>query len=616
MTTVYERNAPRLRELLAFLDARGAPTSKDELFAHVKSTFRPEGDELDTVSDGTPRWMNDLYWQTTNLVKAGWMTKDGRGTWCSTDEGRKALNDFTDALQFQEEAVRRYYEWQEAQKAEQRRAWLVRGSSVRGANVVHEWLESGWVSISASQLRSIEPGISPDDLAAAAREDYDHLKHQERKSKVDEILTFVVRMTPGDIILTTSDERIYVGDITGDWTWQRSEGGRSNLRRAVDWRNSDAPIDFAELPPPLPAKLASGATVVDLTSEIDLIDNLAALVATSTDAAGAEAPPPTASLAHPSPALAEELFVDPTWLEGVRDLLAERKQVIFYGPPGTGKTYLARKLANDLVGPEQVKLVQFHPSYSYEDFFEGYRPITGNGGTIAFELRPGPLRQLVSRAVEHRDQSFMLIIDEINRANLAKVFGELYFLLEYRDEAVDLLYSAGDEPFSLPPNIYLIGTMNTADRSIALIDGAMRRRFAFVALDPRTEPTRSLLRRWSEYHRLPTLAADMLDELNRRIDDPDFQIGPSYFMRTTDEDAFSDARLARIWSADIQPLLEEHFYGQWDAVASRFTLPSIRKAVTVSPGEETDWGAVASDTNPPGTPAVTVFDESSISPTP
>ena len=113
------------------------------------------------------------------------------------------------------------------------------------------------------------------------------------------------------------------------------------------------------------------------------------------------------------------------------------------------------------------------------------------------------------------------------------------------------------------------------DRSIALIDSAMRRRFAFVALDPREEPTRSLLRRWSERHGLPLVAADLLEEVNRRIDDPDFQVGPSYFMRSTEADAFSGARLQRIWSADILPLLEEHFYGQWESVARRFSLGSL-----------------------------------------
>ena len=259
--------------------------------------------------------------------------------------------------------------------------------------------------------------------------------------------------------------------------------------------------------------------------------------------------------------------------------------MIFYGPPGTGKTYIARKLAADLVGPEQVKLVQFHPAYTYEDFFEGYRPAPGAAeGTISFELKAGPLRQLVDRAREHPDQAFVLIIDEINRANLAKVFGELYFLLEYRDQAVDLLYSADDEGFTLPTNLYVIGTMNTADRSIALIDAAMRRRFAFVALDPDTEPTKSLLGKWSAHHGLGTTAAALLAELNKRIEDPDFRIGPSYFMKGTTPDAHSHERLERTWRTSILPLLQEHHYGEWDSVQRRYQLSSLLAAIGAGRG--------------------------------
>jgi 5-methylcytosine-specific restriction protein B len=579
MMTVYERNAPRLREVLAFLAARGSPTRKDEVIEHVGQLIPPVGDELDPVSNGKPRWENDLLWQTTTLARADWITKDGRGEWCITDDGRRALTTFgNDPAGFQAEASRRYQLWNEIKKAEQRRAWLIRGSSVRGASIVHEWIEGGWVSLAASQLREIGQEITVDELASAAREDYDHLKHQELKSKVDEILAFVTKMKPGDVVLTTSEQQVFVGDVTGGWRWQASEGGRSNLRRTVEWRNGDTPIDFTDLPAPLPAKLASGANIVDLTTELDLIDTLTAPVSELTGGPPGEGGNAPVALAQPSAAVADELLIEIEWLSGVRDVLEERKQVIFYGPPGTGKTFVARRLAADLVGPEQVKLVQFHPAYTYEDFFEGYRPLASNDGTIGFELRPGPLRQLVSRAIEHRDQAFVLIIDEINRANLAKVFGELYFLLEYRDDAVELLYSAGDEPFTLPPNIYLIGTMNTADRSIALVDAAIRRRFAFVALDPRVEPTRSLLWRWSKRHGLSYVAAELLEELNRRIDDPDFQIGPSYFMRSFAPDAFAPERLASIWKTDIIPLLEEHFYGQWDAIADRFSFDAIMKA--------------------------------------
>jgi 5-methylcytosine-specific restriction enzyme B len=121
--------------------------------------------------------------------------------------------------------------------------------------------------------------------------------------------------------------------------------------------------------------------------------------------------------------------------------------------PGTGKTYIAQELAHHLTTEANVKIVQFHPAYSYEDFFEGYRPTSQSGGHVGFALTAGPLRSLVDRANENPVAPYVLIIDEINRGNLAKIFGELYFLLEYRDKSIDLLYSSDNtEPFSLPKN--------------------------------------------------------------------------------------------------------------------------------------------------------------------
>ena len=232
-------------------------------------------------------------------------------------------------------------------------------------------------------------------------------------------------------------------------------------------------------------------------------------------------------LPNASTDLAEELLVDRCWLQECVELLRDRPQLIFYGPPGTGKTYVAQALARRLADGrrDNVRLVQFHPAYSYEDFVEGYRPQVGEGGRVDLKLVAGPLRRLAKEAEQRPDELFVLVVDEINRGNLAKIFGELYFLLEYRQERVQLMLSRDGAGFRLPPNLLLLGTMNTADRSIALVDAAMRRRFAFVELSPAVEPTRGLLHRWLAEKKRDDEPARLLDALNERIDDPDMRVG-------------------------------------------------------------------------------------------
>jgi len=223
----------------------------------------------------------------------------------------------------------------------------------------------------------------------------------------------------------------------------------------------------------------------------------------------------------------------------------------------------------------RTKLVQFHPSYTYEDFFEGYRPAPGASGTLTFTLRPGPFRAFAEAAREDATTPYILIVDEINRANLAKVFGELYFLLEYRDQAMSLQYSP-TEDFILPENLFIIGTMNTADRSIARIDTAMRRRFAFIELDPRIPPVQGLLTRWLASRNLPNEGALLLDLLNSRLADADAAIGPSYLMK--DSIYQREDGLDQVWQYEIMPLLEDLFYGQRD-LTDLYGLDSLRKAI-------------------------------------
>ena len=470
------------------------------------------------------------------------------------------------------------------------RAWLVRGSNVTGLDLVQRlWLPEGRVTLAASRLRQgVRQGTSKEELRTFVQEDYESTAtYSQKQQLVEELYAFLSRMKPGDTVCTLSGGQLYVGEITGEVNQVESENRRSNLRRPVEWQLTGYPYDG--LPEELQQKLSIQHDVVELTSVQAVIDGLGLTDEELADEAEVIERDPTVEipaitvrreleLPEPTDELAAELLVhDVAWLREVRDLLWDERQLVFYGPPGTGKTYLALKLAEFLGGgPEQVKLVQFHPSYAYEDFFEGFRPREDpDTREVAFRLTAGPLRELADLASRegNRHVPHFLVIDEINRANLAKVFGELYFLLEYRNKSVRLTYSGDD--FALPPNLFVIGTMNTADRSIALVDAAMRRRFAFVELSPDTEPTKGLLRRWLAREGKGPEPADLLDALNARIDDPDLRIGPSYLMK---KGVYRDGGLERAWRTKILPLLDEHHYGEGVDVERRYGLDALRAA--------------------------------------
>jgi len=254
------------------------------------------------------------------------------------------------------------------------------------------------------------------------------------------------------------------------------------------------------------------------------------------------------------------------WIRAIE----RKKQAVLYGPPGTGKTYLAERLARHLIGGGDgfYEVVQFHPAYAYEDFIQGIRPRRQEGGGLDYPIVPGRFLQFCSEA-RKRNGLCVLIIDEINRANLARVFGELMYLLEYRDREIPLAGGGPFSPFSIPENVRIIGTMNTADRSIALVDHALRRRFAFLALYPDYE----VLRRYHQETGFPVGGLiQVLKQLNAQIGDRHYHVGITFFLRPD-----LGTHIADIWEMEIEPYLDEYFFDrpdrakafQWEQIESK-----------------------------------------------
>ncbi len=398
--------------------------------------------------------------------------------------------------------------------------------------------------------------------------------------KAGEIRNFAMEMAENDIVLAADGERILgVGLVKGPYRFETTQPGEAPHRRQVEWQSTTVWK--------LPVTEGLRTTVWKLRKDdrnLVAVENqlLEPSLPTSTEGA---APKPTLPNA-----IRKIVRLEGVIPSKVQRILERKGQAILYGPPGTGKTYWGKQTALDLsaigvfgcvyadLTAEQkvtvngagsnsglLRCCTFHPAFGYEDFIEGYRPQKGTGGQLIFEKRDGIFKTLCRDAAAS-DKNFVLLIDEINRGDIPRIFGELLTLLEKNKRGQEVVLPLSGEKFSVPANVLVIGTMNTADRSIALLDTALRRRFGFVELMPDSSTLAGAI----AGEAIPL--GQWLDALNSRIrehigkDARNLQIGHAYLMDDNGKPVTDFAKFSRIIAEDIIPLLEEYCYEDYGAL--------------------------------------------------
>lgn len=451
----------------------------------------------------------------------------------------------------------------------------------RGAVHWDMWYREGFCAIGWNEMGDLNKYESKETLTEAIPKIYEdsgpvHVAHM--------LWEFFNDMKPGDVVFAKRGRHKICGwgVVSGEYQYDESQNSYSHIRR-VAWREGPE----VTMPTGVQLPLKTITRMTNKTSFLqEMVRNYGEIPGLKSFGPSPEPDSPDPPPIHPTYSLSDamaDLFMAREKVETCIELLKRKKNIVLQGAPGTGKTFVAKRLAYLLMGQKddsRVQMVQFHQSMTYEDFVQGFRP-SGEGG---FHLENGSFHTFVSAALEKPKLPFVFIIDEINRGNMSKVFGELMMLIEpdkrSSDYAIPLSYSSDPEDtFYVPPNVHLIGTMNTADRSLSMVDYALRRRFAFVELEPRFESSvfANLLQQAgaseetiSEIRTRMTALNDMISQNEANLG-RGYRIGHSFFC-PQDGRPLDAIWLHQILSFEIRPLLEEYYCDDPSQLASALNL--------------------------------------------
>lgn len=504
------------------------------------------------------KFENEVAFARNYLVSAGYIDKSVYGVWTLTEAGKTVV--MTDDLAsdiFKKGVAENQNKRDSGRSAladddvDTVHYWIY--SPGENSSMWAEFYKAGIMAIGWGEIGDLKAFESKDAMKAKMKEVIDPTLSY--KNAAHTTWQFANELKVGDIVFVKKGMYQLVGRgvVTSDYEYDDERTDEYANYRKVNWTHN------GEWPHPGQAVMK---TLKDITSYTEYVEKINALFENDSEDDVEET---TKNYpVYTAEDFLDEVFMPEDEYSRLVGILKTKKNIILQGAPGVGKTFAAKRLAYSVMGIkdiERVMMVQFHQSYSYEDFIMGFRP-----STAGFELKKGAFYNFCKKAEIDSDNDYFFIIDEINRGNLSKIFGELFMLIENDKRGISLQLLYSDEKFAVPKNVYIIGMMNTADRSLAMLDYALRRRFAFFEMKPGFETDGFREYRMTIDNEKFNKLINCVENLNNAISvdgslGDGFCIGHSYFCNLS-ADSIDEQTLSGIVEYELIPLLKEYWFDE------------------------------------------------------